>query len=136
MACFCRRFFTVAFLAVAGRAMTAGSTLQGLRRRSQDPGLLAHHHLQEADEDGCNRERVHHHLGREQEMAELVVVALRIEPIKQRITEEGRPKQPPQASKSMPRRACRHDADDTAMPPASNPPIAKATGLRMRFRAR
>src|SRR5215831_356902 len=124
MAYFGRRFVTVAILAVAGRARTAGSTLQGLRRCSQDPGLLAHHHLQEADEDGCDRERVHHHLRREQEMAELVVVALRIEPIEQRIAEEGRPKQPPQASKSVPRRTCRHGADDTAMPPASNPPIA------------
>src|SRR5262245_35377006 len=112
MAWFCRRLFTVAILAVAGRAMTAGSTLQGLRRRPQDPGLLAHHHLQKADEDGCDRERVHHQLCRQQEMAELVVVVRWIEPIKQRIAEEGRPKQPPQASQSMPRRARRHGADD------------------------
>src|SRR4029453_1186639 len=35
----------------------------------------------------------------------------------------------------MPRCARRHGADDTVMPPASNPPVAQANGLRMRLRA-
>jgi len=70
--------------------------------RSDNSSPLTNHHFNEADEDGGNWQAKHDRLHPQQEIAKLVVVLCRVEPIREREKDERRPKQPPHASQTLP----------------------------------
>src|SRR5262245_16946322 len=65
------------------------------RMCSDNSRPLAHHHFDEADEYGRNRQAKHDRLHPQQQVSKLIVVVCRIEPVHQREDDESCPKQPP-----------------------------------------